>query len=104
LLFTNRASEKLFLVLQKIPGLHLFTFKLIPSNHLYASGSIRKVERNGIKYTLDISDYQEWLIYFNSNTDSSKSVIDYLNKENVILDVGANIGQTSLWIAQQLET
>src|SRR5690606_38888825 len=50
----------------------------------------------GIHYQLDISDYQEWLIYFRCKSDSSLYILDYLDQAQSILDVGANIGQTAL--------
>ncbi len=92
----------LFLLIQKVPGLYKFTFKLIPLNDLYPKNSIRTVNRSGLNYALDISDYQEWLIYFNANADNSKVVLDYIGDASFILDIGANVGQTSLWIAQHL--
>ena len=102
-LFTNKFSECIFLSLQKVPVLKSLTFKFLAGNHLYAKNSIRNVERNNIKYHLDISDYQEWLIYANSDSDSSNGVINYLNNSQIVLDIGANVGQTSLWMDQYLK-
>jgi FkbM family methyltransferase len=44
---------------------------------------------------LDISDYQEWLIYFHCKSDSSDHVLDHLGKSELIFDIGTNIGQTA---------
>lgn len=71
-------------------------FKFIPENTKFPLNSIRTVKRNGIHYQLDISDYQQWLIYFYCKTDSSDHVLDYIDNSLVIIDIGANIGQTAL--------
>lgn len=75
-------------------------FKFVPSHKSFSSGTTREVTRNGIKYKLDISDYQQWLIYFNCKSDSSDHVLNYLGDATTILDVGANIGQTALKMFQ----
>lgn len=101
---------------------HFFTFKtveffliqfskvlpfvklLYPNKLHYKKGSIRRVKRKGILFELDISDYQEYCIYFNVSTDSSEVILNHLPKKDLlVLDVGANIGQSSLWMAQHLK-
>lgn len=99
---------------------HLFTFRLIevslvyllgifPENSFlkwlrpwciyYPRGSLRHCERAGVRYCLDISDYQEWSLYFHSSVDSSLGVLEYLSPGMVVLDVGGNIGQTAMPMA-----
>lgn len=70
--------------------------KFIPENTDYKPGTIRKVRRNGINYILDISEYQNWLIYFGIAADDTIPLFKLVREGDVILDVGANIGQTSL--------
>ena len=101
-LLTNPTMERLLLCFQRFPFCYTFSFKFIPGNELYPKGSFRQVVRSGIRYSLDISDYQQWLIYFNSEIDSSKNVLNYLKPtDHIIFDIGANIGQTSLWMDAQ---
>ncbi len=88
--------EKTGLLLGLIFNGHPKIFKFIPDNTKFPKGSIRNVKRGGIHYQLDISDYQEWLIYFRCKSDSSLYLLDYLGQSQTILDVGANIGQTAL--------
>jgi FkbM family methyltransferase len=77
--------------------------RFLPSNESYKKNSIRIVKRHGIKFSLDIFDYQEYLIYYYLENDTSKIVLNYLPiVDGSIVDIGANIGQTSLWIAQYL--
>ncbi|MGD1840930.1 MAG: FkbM family methyltransferase [Thermonemataceae bacterium] len=98
LLFTNIFAERTFITLLKANILTSFVNKLLPSNTLYRKETIRKVKRNEIAYALDISDYQSWLIYFLSDEDTSLKMLTYLENAEIILDIGANIGQTALEI------
>lgn len=95
LLFRNRFAESLLLIFIRLANAQPWVYKLVPGNTDYPSGTIRKARRNGIVYALDISDYQEWLVYFYCKTDSSEHVLNYLGKSEIIFDIGANIGQTA---------
>ncbi|WP_341906080.1 FkbM family methyltransferase [Fluviicola taffensis] len=94
--FTNQVSEKLLILIILFFNSRNWVYKVVPTNTHYKKGSIRNVTRKGISYQLDLSDYQEWLIYFYCKSDSSEYVLDYLNKSEVIFDIGANVGQTAL--------
>lgn len=94
-LLTNRFAESVLLVLIRLARSKSWIYKFVPANTEYRSGSIRKVKRKHIHYELDISDYQEWLIYFHCKADSSEHLLDYLGNSILILDIGANIGQTA---------
>jgi len=62
------------------------------------------VNRSRINFELDISDYQEHLVYFDLEADSSKPLLRHIPVEDgIVLDIGANIGQTALWIANCLK-
>lgn len=99
---TNKLAEYFLIKLANhIP----FLKKMFPNNTHYYKHSIRNVKRDGLLFRLDISDYQEYLVYFNLELDSSKDVINHLPiGKGIILDIGANIGQTSLWMANELKS
>lgn len=98
---TNPLAEYLLI---KLANHMPFFKKVFPDNTHYPKYSMRSVIRGGLSFRLDISDYQEYLVYFNLDIDSSKGVIKYLSRgEGLILDIGANIGQTSLWMANELK-
>lgn len=100
--FTNIFFENILILLCKQ---NYFFSKLIPSNTHYPKFTFRTVARNGIKYHLDISDYQEYLIYFDLKEDSSLPFLEYAPlKKGVFIDIGANIGQTSLNLSKKLGT
>ncbi len=99
---TNTFAEYL---LVKLANYFPFFKKVFPDNTHYPKHSMRSVIRGGLYFRLDISDYQEYLVYFNLDVDSSKGVIKYLPRDKgLILDIGANIGQTSLWMADELKS
>lgn len=100
-LLTNRFMERILLVLIQLMASNKRFFKFVPTHHDYPQGSIRKAKRKGINYELDVSDYQEWLIYFHCKSDSSDHVLDFLEKSEIIFDIGANIGQTAFNILQK---
>jgi FkbM family methyltransferase len=100
--FTNLFMEHVLIMLCR---LHYFFSKFIPSNTHYPKFTYRTVSRNGITYHLDISDYQEYLIYFDLKEDSSEPFLAHAPmKEGVFIDIGANIGQTSLNLSKKLGT
>lgn len=98
--FTNKFVEAILLQLSRITSLAI---RFYPLNTDYPELSMRKVKRDNLNFELDISDYQEYLVYFNLDSDSSKPLLEYIPDQNgLIIDVGANIGQTSLWIANHV--
>ena len=62
------------------------------------------VERNGIKYKLDISHVVDHFIYWGLTDAAHQSVQKELKNARVIFDVGANIGYTSLYYASMNST
>jgi FkbM family methyltransferase len=77
-----------------------FFARLPPLYKSYSKNSIRKVVRNGIWYELDISDYMEWLVYYGILAEPRDSLYALLNKGDVVLDVGANIGEVCFNMAK----
>lgn len=101
-IFRIRLFEKILVLLLKVfPDNFLFK-GLISQNNYYAIKSIRNCKRHGIKYSLDISDYQNWLLYFYCKSDSSFGILKYLKEESIVLDIGGNIGQTAMMMAKEV--
>jgi hypothetical protein len=88
--------EKLLAALtqNKKPG-QLFA-RLPPLYLSYPKNSFRRVNRNGINYELDISDYMEWLVYYGIRVESHEILYGLLTSGNSVLDIGANIGEVTL--------
>jgi FkbM family methyltransferase len=71
--------------------------RFIPPLYFYETGSIRTVERNSIKYKLDISTLLDHSIYFYRIRDKAwDNLFKLLRKDFHVIDVGANIGFLSL--------
>ena len=78
-----------------------FWNKVIPPDYLYKKGSIRKVERDGVKFTLDISNcVQHGLYYFGFGEGLIDIVKKEIKKTKVIFDIGAHIGTTSIMMSR----
>ena len=76
--------------------------RLIPPLYFYSSASIRRAERNGIRYELDIGNLIEHSIYFNNIRDDGwKNLLEIVKRDDVIIDVGANIGFLTLNFAKR---
>ena len=73
-----------------------FFQKLIPPNYLYAEGTMRTAERDGILYQLDLFDYVEHTVYWGVKDSGHANLYNLVKEGMVILDVGANIGDTAL--------
>jgi FkbM family methyltransferase len=99
-LFTNRFAERvLFLLARK----NKFFERLYPANTDYLLSTVRYCIRNGVKYQLALYDYQEYIIYFNIESDSSIPFLRHIPiVDGIFLDIGANIGHTAFNLAKLL--
>lgn len=78
---------------------HLFC-KLAPNPYQYKSPSYRTFILDGVKLTADISDYIGHYYYFGFQDKSHRKLFDLCRQDYNIIDVGANIGFTTLKMAQ----
>lgn len=77
--------------------------KLVPPDYLYKAGAIRKVERFGLKYTLDISNVVDHYLYYSVKDASFNKFIEiYVKPGYFVLDIGANIGTTVTRLATKV--
>jgi FkbM family methyltransferase len=74
--------------------------KLAPPNTAYRESDTRSCTRYGVNYKLYLNDYQSWVLYFYSDSDSSFGCLKFLKQGDVAIDVGGNIGQTALMMAK----
>jgi len=74
--------------------------KLPPNHYQYNLGSYRKIKRDSINYELDISDIMDWYIYYGFKEISRIKLYSLVSPGNTILDIGANIGVTTLNFAK----
>lgn len=94
-------AEKI--LLEKIKNGSTLSKKIIAGHNLYPKNTIRICTRNGIKYSLDISDYMEHAIYFNicDTVDFDRRFLySIIQPDFICFDIGANIGETTLNFAK----
>ena len=97
-LFTIKPLEKwLFKKLDDNPG-SVFS-KVIPDDKFYKQNSFRLANKRGINYELDLSNIVDNYLYFGIEDLGYQKVISDLIKADNIIDIGANIGSTSLFFA-----
>lgn len=65
----------------------------IPVHTMYDKNSKRKIRIDGINYELNISDLMDWYVYFGFKEPSKINFLKCLKKDDIIFDVGANLGQ-----------
>lgn len=100
ILFKNKFCEVILYHLTNEKSLESWWARLPANYYQYSKGAIRNVERNGLTYCLDISDYMEWVIFFGIKTEPREALYGLISNSKVIFDVGANIGETTLNIAK----
>ncbi len=74
--------------------------RLVPPNYLYPPNSRREASRRGIRYSLDISDYMDHSIYFGLEGSVFEELLNILNDQKVIIDVGVNVGNVLMNMAK----
>lgn len=90
-----------FLVRKTTVNSNSFFSKLVPPDYMYPKETFRSATRNGINYKLDLSNVVDHYIYFGKVDADYKSVLQDIKNASTILDIGGNIGTTSLFFASK---
>lgn len=98
--FRNRLAEALLIPLTRGKRWDHWLAKLPANYDQYKPGSLRSVRRNGILFTLDLSEYMQWVIYFGIVSEPREALYRLVKPGMHVLDVGANIGETTLRFVQ----
>lgn len=101
-LFANPSGEKIVLTFRNIPVLNRLAIACMPRHIFYKKDSFRTVNRNGINYQLDLSDWVEWNLYFKNNLNPEEKLFGLVKEGMTVLDIGANIGELTLNFAKQV--
>jgi FkbM family methyltransferase len=95
--FTNSFLDGILSkIMRRSPSLRPFLMKLVPPEYLYKKTSWRSYEWNGVKMKLNISNLVDHCVYFSAEQKALDHFIHYLKASDTIIDVGANIGYTTL--------
>ncbi len=76
--------------------------KFIPNPYQFKKGTIRTSQRFGLNWELDISQGNDWAVYFNIEEAPHQFLFSLANSGDTVLDIGANIGATCLPLAQRV--
>jgi FkbM family methyltransferase len=100
ILFKNSLFEWIIIHLPSMIVNNFFLHKLIPNYYQYPKNTIRNATINGINFQLDISDYMQWALYYRITIEPRNILYEKSKNKKHILDIGANIGETSLHFAK----
>ena len=98
--FTYAPFENVMLLMLKGSDYRGTAAKLIPPPDMYSAGSIKRVTREGISYELDRSCLMQWYIYWGLSDITRPKLYALVNKGDIVLDVGTNVGETLLNFAK----
>lgn len=74
----------------------------MPLHSFYQNDTFRIVNRNGINYQLDLSDWVEWNLYFKNNLNPEEKLFELVKDGMTVIDIGANIGELTLNFAKRV--
>ena len=99
-LFTIPALEGL--LISKLSNSRKGWERLIPPLYFYPHGTVRKAERAGLWYELDVSRLIDHSIFFYKLNEPTWDVLfRYIKEDSYVIDVGANIGFLSMQFASR---
>lgn len=95
----NTVGEHLLISLMQFKIINGLIIKLLPNHYQYRPGSKRFSKINGIAFELEISNWNDWEVYFHAHDKSMNELLSICCKDEYIIDVGANIGYVLMNIA-----
>lgn len=98
--FTRSPFEELMVYFLKGSDYRGWSSKFIPPPDLYPAGSVKSVERDGINFILDRSCLMQWYVYWGLQDITRPKLYSLVRPNDVVLDVGTNIGETLLNFAK----
>lgn len=81
-----------------VPGLA----RLAPNHYQYTKPTPRTAVRGGLSFRLDLREYHDWRVYFSRHNPLLMRILDLVSPGDVVLDIGANIGEFALMSAQRV--
>jgi len=102
LIWKIRPLEKMLVMLTRGKPFGTLVTKLPANHYQYKKATFRLVKRHNINYHLDLSDLIDWYIYFGFKEASRQSLYSLVKNGENIIDVGANVGDVSLHLANMV--
>ncbi len=79
-----------------------FWVRMMPPEYGYPKGSWRSIERDGLKYHLDISNATDHAEYFGYRDEGEEHLAELIRPDHTIVDIGGNIGVRALHFARKV--
>ncbi|MEM6630817.1 MAG: FkbM family methyltransferase [Bacteroidota bacterium] len=99
-IFTYKPLENILVNFTKGKYFGELITKFPPNHYQYNQQTIRKVNRNGIQFELDLSDIVDWYIYWGFKDKAREALYSFIKAGYTVIDVGANVGEVSLTASQ----
>lgn len=100
-LLVATGADRMLLPLTNRRPPHAFFSRLAPGNLHYRKPTLRRVEREGIHYELDLSDFMDWFVYYGIQVEPREPLLELCPAGGVALDVGTNSGEVLLKLAMK---
>ncbi len=97
--FMGRLLENLLAGLTRRGGNGGWAAHLVAGHHLYPCPSPRRAKWEGLEYRLDISRYEDWMVFFGFFDSPRDKLFALARPGFVVMDIGCNIGATLLPLA-----
>jgi len=94
--------ENILVILTRGKSPNSFWGKFVPGNHLYDVESFKEFTFNDIKMTVDLHDWMGHYYYYGFKDENIDKLFSLVKENFVIVDVGANIGYTTLNFAKRI--
>ncbi|MGE3260741.1 MAG: FkbM family methyltransferase [Bacteriovoracia bacterium] len=85
-----------------LPWVPNWVVKAAPNHYQYPNLCRRSVRREGFSYELDLGDFLDWHIYYGKMEGAKNQLYRLAARGDAVIDVGANIGETSLHLARRV--
>ena len=76
--------------------------KLAPNHYQYPAVAPKRVSREGFNFELNVGDFLDWHVYYGQMEGAKERLYDLARAGDVVIDVGANIGETALHLGRRV--
>lgn len=97
--FIGGKTEEFLAARTRKHGPRSWAVHLAPGYRLHPHPSIRRTRWEGLEFELDISRYEEWMVYYGLLDSQMEKLFSLAKPGAVVLDAGCNIGATLLPLA-----
>lgn len=102
--FRYQPFETIWYEFIKGSGYKDFKVRSIPRINSYPANTIRKVKRGNINYHLDLSDYNDWKVFWDLKEVAREKLFEQCKEDYTVVDIGTNVGHVLMNFAKRAGT